>query len=239
MPAQQSAFENKLLRHMRADDFALLAPYLEPLQLPLRQVLEKAHTPTTDVFFLETGLASIVAKIPDGRDIEVGICGNEGATGIAVILGATQSPHDVYVQMAGYGHSISADRFREAMKASTSLRDHLLLFVQAMIVQTASTALANGQADVSSRMARWLLMVHDRAHGPDIVLTHEFLSIMLGVRRPWVTETLHVLEDKRLIRSKRGLITIVDRPGLIAEANGFYGVAEAEFKRLLRINLRR
>jgi CRP-like cAMP-binding protein len=143
------------------------------------------------------------------------------------------------MQIAGLGYSIATEHLQRAMETSNTLRNYLLLYVQTMVIQTASTALANSQADVSSRMARWLLMVHDRTHGPDIVLTHEFLSVMLGVRRPWVTEVLHILEDKRLIRAKRGQITIVDRTGLMVEANGFYGVAENEYKRLLGINLAR
>jgi CRP-like cAMP-binding protein len=152
------------------------------------------------VYFLETGLASIVAKMPDGRDIEVGISGNDGMTSFSV-LGGMQSPHDTYVQVAGHGFKIAVTHLRHTMDTSKTLHSFLLLYVQTMIVQTASTALANGPAAVPARMARWLLMVHDRTHGPEIVLTHEFLSVMLGVRRPWVTETLHVLEDKRLIRS--------------------------------------
>lgn len=239
MSASQFAFENKLLRHMRANDFELLAPHLEARKLPLRHVIEKSQTPVTDVYFLETGLASIVSRVPGGRDIEVGVSGSEGMTGSSVVLGGMQSPHDSYIQVAGVGYSIATVDLQRAMETSTPLRNYLLLYVQTMIIQTASTALANSQADVSSRMARWLLMVHDRTHGPDIVLTHEFLSVMLGVRRPWVTETLHVLEDKRLIRAKRGQITIVDRTGLMAEANGFYGVAEAEYRRLLGISLAR
>ncbi|CAN7605144.1 Crp/Fnr family transcriptional regulator [Phyllobacterium sp. LjRoot231] len=239
MSASQSAFENKLLRHMRANDFALLVPHLEAQKLPLRHVIEKSQTPVTEVYFLETGLASIVAKMPSGRDIEVGISGNDGMTSSAVILGGMQSPHDSYIQVAGHGYSIATAHLQRAMEASNTLRNYLLLYVHTMVVQTASTALANGQANVTARLARWLLMVHDRTHGPDVVLTHEFLSIMLGVRRPWVTETLHVLEDKRLIRAKRGQITIVDRMGLMIEADGFYGVAEKEYKRLLGVNLAR
>jgi len=239
MPASQSAFENKLLRHMRANDFDLLAPHLEAQKLPLRHVIETSQTPITDVYFLETGLASIVSTMPNGRDIEVGISGNEGMTSSSVVLGVMQSPYDSYVQVAGHGYSIATEHLQRAMDTSATLRNYLLLYVHTMVVQTASTALANSQADVASRTARWLLMVHDRTDGPEIMLTHDFLSIMLGVRRPWVTETLHVLEDKRLIRAKRGQITIVDRTGLLVEANGFYGVAEKEYKRLLRINLAR
>jgi CRP-like cAMP-binding protein len=239
MRTPQSAFENRLLRHMRASDFELLAPHLVAQKLPLRHIVEKSQTPVAEVYFLESGLASIVAKMPDGRDIEVGISGNDGMTSSAVVLGGMQSPHDSYIQVAGDGYSIATAPLQQAMETSRTLRNFLLLYVHTMVVQTASTALANGQASVAARMARWLLMVHDRTYGHDIVLTHEFLAVMLGVRRPWVTETLHVLEDKRLIRSKRGQITIVDRAGLAVEADGFYGVAEQEYKRLLGINLAR
>jgi len=222
---------------MRLDDYALLAPNLIKRDFAVRFEIETPDTPISDVLFLESGLASIVAKKISGRDVEVGIAGIEGMTGVAVLLGALQTPYSAYMQIAGSGYSISAAALRSALELSGTMRDYLLLYVQALIVQTTSTALANSQYLVEARLARWLLMVHDRISGNDLLITHEFLSMMLGVRRPYVTAALHVLESQRLIRSKRGQITIVDRRGLIHLADGSYGVAEKEYDRLFASQL--
>lgn len=233
MPISLPAIENKLLRNMRPDDFALLAPHLVKQELTLRYQIESPDTPISDVFFLESGLASIVAKkTPAGRDVEVAIAGIEGMTGVSVVLGALQTPYSAYMQIAGSGHKISTTTLRGAMDQSATMRDFLLLYVQALIVQTNSTALANREYLVEARLARWLLMVHDRTSGNDLLITHEFLSIMLGARRPCITAAIHVLQSNKLIRSKRGRITIIDRNGLIHLADGSYGLAEKEYARL-------
>lgn len=232
MPTSWPAIENKLLKNMRREDFALLAPHLTKREFDVRYQIEAPDTPIRDVLFLESGLASIVAKKSAGRDVEVGIAGIEGMTGVPVVLGALQTPYSAYIQIAGSGHKITAAALRSAMAQSGTLRDYLLLYVQALIVQTTSTALANSEFLVEARLARWLLMVHDRTSSNDLLITHEFLSIMLGARRPYVTAALHVLQSSKLIRSRRGRITIVDRRGLIHLANGSYGVAEKEYERL-------
>jgi CRP-like cAMP-binding protein len=118
------------------------------------------------------------------------------------------------------------------MQETPSLRVSLLRFVQAFIVQTAHTAAANARAKVEERLARWLLMAHDRVDGDVLPLTHEFLSLMLGVRRPGGTVAFHLLEQKGLVSTKRALIAIDDRAGLEQLAHGFYGVPEAEHLRL-------
>jgi CRP-like cAMP-binding protein len=123
--------------------------------------------------------------------------------------------------------------FRAAMDNSDTLQPALLKFVQAFMVQTAYTATANGRATLTERLARWLVMAHDRVEGDDLPLTHDFLSLMLGVRRAGVTTTLHDLASKGLIGSKRGMITVVDREGLEEVAGGYYGVPEAEWQRLM------
>ncbi len=153
-------------------------------------------------------------------------------TGIAIVMGDDQSPNETFVQLAGAGHVISAEHLRSALDSSPSLRLTLLRYAHTFVVQTAQTALANGRAKIDERLARWLLMASDRIEGPDLALTHEFLSVMLGVRRPGVTDALHRLEGDRLIRAKRSSITIRDRAGLERVANGSYGVSERDYERL-------
>lgn len=129
--------------------------------------------------------------------------------------------------MEGAGARIAADDLRQAMKRSASLTRVLLNFVNAFLIQTSHTALSNGTASVGERLARWLLMAQDRMDGNEVPLTHEFLSLMLGVRRAGVTIALNQLHRKGVIRLSRGRIEIVDRDGLINSANGAYGIPEA------------
>jgi CRP-like cAMP-binding protein len=168
-----------------------------------------------------------------GRDIEVGVVGREGVTGTAIVQGDTQSPHITFVQVQGAAYRIEADQFRYALSVNKRLRDLLTAYVRALAIQVSYTALANGRSKIEERLARWLLMVHDRVDGDRFNLTHEFLAVMLGVRRPGVTVSLHVLEGNGLIKSNRGEVIILDREGLIDLANGSYGVPEREYERLI------
>lgn len=232
-PLEITPGRNRLLGALTADDFNLLRPGLQPVTLDFRQVLEKPHAPIEYVYFLTDGLASVIATFRRERHIEVGVIGREGLTGTAIILGSDRSPNETIIQIAGSGLRIAADELRRAMERSASLRDVLLRFTQVFMTQTAHTALANGRARIQERLARWLLMSSDRLDGEDLPLTHEFLAVMLGVRRPGVTVMIHVLEGKGLIKSTRGRLRIVDREGLEAVADGCYGVPEAEYRRLI------
>jgi CRP-like cAMP-binding protein len=224
---------------MLAEDLALLEPHLDEIKLDVPLRLEQAETAINSVYFLECGLASIVGRLPNGRDIEVGIAGREGMTGVSVILGSGQSPNITFMQISGWGFRLSSAKLTEAMTASPSLKAMLLLYVQSLLVQTTSTVLANGHVQTDARLARWLLMVHDRMAGATVPLTHEFLAIMLGVTRPGVTVALHALEGQKLIRAVRGQITIINRSGLIRLSQGSYGAAEREYHRLMSMPLSR
>ena len=218
---------NRLLAALSSADFALLQPDLDPVSLELRQVLETADEPITHNHFIESGLASVVAGNGNHRRrIEVGLIGFDGMTGLAVVLGNDRSPNENFMQVGGEGRRISSDRLRMAMQESRSLHGVLLNFAHAFMNQIASTALSNGTASVEERLARWLLMAHDRMDDDNIPLTHEFLALMLGVRRAGVTVALNALERKAVIRLSRGQIFVVDREGLKASANGAYADME-------------
>ncbi|MBY5334933.1 Crp/Fnr family transcriptional regulator [Rhizobium leguminosarum] len=233
MDDDQLNFRNELLRAMGPQERDLIVPHMEPITLDVPLILELENRPVGDIYILEAGLASIVARFPGGRDIEVGIVGREGMTGAAVMLGGDQSANRTFMQISGYGFKLPAPILSAAMEESRALRSLLLAYVQALLAQTTSTVLANGHAKLEERLARWLLMVHDRADGMTISLTHEFLAVMLGVRRAGVTVALHLLEGKGLIRSTRRQIVILNRRGLIEEAHGSYGAAEEEYRRLI------
>jgi CRP-like cAMP-binding protein len=224
---------NRLLASLGNDDFDLLEPHLKSVSLELRKSLERPNRRIETVYFPEGGFASVVAIQPNGKEAEVGLIGREGMTGLPIVLGDDRSPHATYIQAPGKGRCIAAAELRQATRTSPSLRDSLLKFVQAFGVQTTHTAVCNVQSRLDVRLARWLLMAHDRIGEDTLPITHEFLSMMLGVRRPGVTEALHALREQGLIAYGRGLITVEDRKGMERKAGAVYGVPEAEYRRLI------
>ena len=224
---------NKLLESLANDDFDLLEPHLKPVTLELRKSLERPNRRIETVYFPEGGFASVVAVQSGGKEVEVGLIGREGMTGLPIVFGNHRSPHATYIQAPGTGKCMPATELRKATQASLSLRDSLLKFVQAFGVQTTHTAVSNAQSKLDVRLARWLLMAHDRIGEDTLSLTHEFLSLMLGVRRPGVTEALHALGKQDLISYARGQITVKNRKGLERKAGTAYGIPEAEYRRLI------
>lgn len=195
--------------------------------------IERPNRRIDAVYFMETGIASVVAIQSEAIQVEVGLVGPEGMTGLAVILGADQSPYSTYIQVAGEGQRIIADELRKAIKASSSLQHLLLRYVQAFLVQTSHSAVANARSQLDERLARWILMAHDRIHDDTLTLTHEFLSLMLGVRRAGVTETLQSLKRKKLIDTGRNRIRVLNRRGIDRMAGEAYGAPEKEYRRLI------
>jgi CRP-like cAMP-binding protein len=229
----QSKFRNRLLAALAKDDLALLELPQAPTVLERGKTLESANRKIEAVYFPEHGVVSVVGGAgANGREVEVGIIGREGVTGLPVILGDHRSPNQTFVQIPGDGYRVSVAALRSALGSSPILHRLLLKYVQAFMIQTAHTAIANGRGTLEQRLARWILMAQDRSDGKELPLTHEFLSLMLAVRRPGVTETLHRLADQGLIRHDRGVVTVLDREGLLEAANGLYGVPESEYERL-------
>jgi CRP-like cAMP-binding protein len=210
----------------------LLEPHLEPVTLGLRKNLEKPNERINAAYFPESGFASVVA-VQRGKEVEIGLIGREGMTGLPIVLGNHRSPHATYIQSAGKGLCIRSTELRKATQTSQSLRDSFLKYVQAFGVQTSHTAISNAQSGLDIRLARWLLMAHDRIGDDELSLTHEFLSLMLAVRRAGVTSALNALRKRKLISYKRGYITILDRKGLERVAGEAYGVPESEYRRLI------
>jgi CRP-like cAMP-binding protein len=225
---------NKLLAALSTDDFRLLEPHLTSVTLTLRQDLEKPNQRIEDVYFIEAGIASVVAVQRRQERVEVGLIGNDGMSGTSVVLDSHSSPHTTYLQVAGAGQHIPAAALRNALQKSKTLHGLLLKYVQAFMVQTAHTAIANARARVDERLARWILMAQDRVPGNTLPLTHEFLGLMLGVRRAGVTEALQSISGRRLIKTRRGEIEVLNRKGLERIAGDLYGTPEAEYRRLIK-----
>jgi CRP-like cAMP-binding protein len=226
--------KNLLLRALNRDDYALLERHLEPVTLALKAPLFEPNQVIERVYFLEDGVASIVSDQDGGRPVEIGIHGREGMSGVPVVLGAGRSPHASMIQVGDApAQCIASERLVEACGESPSLTQILLRFAHTLGVQTALTAAANATYELPERCARWLLMCNDRLESDRIELTHEFLSMMLAVRRSGVTVTLHELQETGAIRASRGVITISDRARLEEIAGDCYGQAEAEYQRLI------
>ena len=224
-------FRNHLLAAMSSGDLTLLQPNLQTVELRKHASLESANKKIEHAYFMEHGFASVVGG-KSNQDVEVGIIGCEGMTGLPVIFGNHRSPHTCYIQAAGDGQRITAPALRNAMTQSATLQALLLKYAQAFMIQTTYTAIANARGTLEERLARWLLMSHDRIDGDQLPLTHEFLSLMLAVRRPGVTDALHALEGRGLIHANRAAIDVLDSKGLINCANGLYGTPETEYQRL-------
>jgi CRP-like cAMP-binding protein len=224
---------NRILACMSDADLALLQPYLEPVTLALRQRLEGPNRKVRNAYFIERGMASVIALSKgDRRQASVALVGQDGMIGLAAVLGADRSPNETLMQVEGEGQCIAAQELRRMMGESGSLASSLMRYAHAFSIQVAQTALANTQGKVEERLARWLLMAHDRIEGDNLALTHESLAVTLGVRRSGVTAALHRLAAHELISTARGSVVVLDRGGLEETANGLYGVCEAESARL-------
>lgn len=229
----QSECRNRLLALMSPEDFGLLAPDLELIRATKGYLLVEMDGLIERLFFPEGAIASIIATSPEGQEIEAGLYGHDGCGPVAGILGADRSPHRNLIQVPDGSFRIRRGALMAAMDQSASLRGLLLRFAQVMNTQTSFTALSNAVHQLDERLARWLLMCHDRHVSEDIPLTHEFLSLMLAVRRPSVTTSLHILEGNGFIRNERGHITIRNRRALEEFAGDAYGKPEAEYDRLI------
>jgi len=230
---EQPTVCNRLLAKLSAADFASVAPYLEPLELDRDFVLVTPNRRIEEVFFIESGMVSVVAEKADGRSIEVGVYGREGWGATTVLLGSDQTPHHHYMQIAGSGFRLRTEEFLRIANHSATFRNLMLRFVHVFMTQTAQSALVNGSSIIEERLARWVLMCHDRLDSLEFPITHDFLSMMLGVRRSSVTDAIHLLEGDLLIKAMRGSIKILDRDRLERAAAASYGVPEAEYRRLI------
>ena len=229
-----SAGSNLLLDALSPDDRRLLDPHLVRVDMKPRQFMVEADKPIEHIYFLNGGIASIVSSSPDEGHTEIGIFGREGMSGTTVLLGSDRSPYDTFIQVDGStALRMEVGALHSAIEQSATLHNLLLRFAEALMIQTGQSVVASAHHRVESRLARWLLMCHDRSDGDDIALTHEFMSMMIAAQRTGVTVTLHILEGSGMIRSTRGLVTILDRAKLEDIAGDAYGMPEAEYRRLI------
>jgi CRP-like cAMP-binding protein len=232
----QSAVRNLLLASLPPADFAHLAAFLTPVTLSLKQVLLEADEQIQAAYFVETGMVSYLAYLEDGEAIEVGIIGSEGMVGMPLVLGVDSGPAGAIVQMQGTALRITPAALRQAFGESEALHGRLLRYMQALYTQVSQTAVCNGHHSIEERLARWLLMANDRAESDQFPMTHEFMAMMLGVRRSGVTVTAGALKQAGLIAYANGQMTILDRPSLEATACECYGTVQRHFEQLFGSN---
>ncbi|MFC4168907.1 Crp/Fnr family transcriptional regulator [Teichococcus aestuarii] len=203
------------------------------MELSLRASLHEPNVPITSVCFPESGYVSMVAHMEDGEAAEVGLVGLEGLVGLPVLLGDSHSDLEAMVQCPGLALSMGADAFRAALEADPALRTLLLRYALVHHEQVARMAACNGRHHTDERLARWLLMAHDRVEGDVLPMTHEILSMMLGVRRAGITVAAGQFQKAGFIRYEKGRITVTDRPGLESIACACYGIQRGAYARLL------
>lgn len=223
---------NRLLAALPPADLALLTPHLKDMALEQGAILQEQGERIDQVYFAHEGMISLLAVMQQGDAIETATVGREGAVGSLAGLGTRRSHTRAVVQVAGTASRITAARFCKAAGESPAIRDTIVRYGEMLLIQVQQTAACNALHDVEERLSRWLLQARDRVDGNTIRLTHEFLSQMLGVRRPTVTVVARMLQDAGLIRYHRGHIEIVDRQGLEARACECYAVIRRQIDKV-------
>jgi CRP-like cAMP-binding protein len=222
---------NHILSALAAQDRALLFPILEEVDLVARLKIEQPHQDIEHVYFIETGIAAVVTTVGQTQ-LAVGLIGLEGASGVPVFLGNSQTPHVTVMLTGGKAYRIGSDALRSAMADQPELKRLLMRYCLSFFDQVANTAVSNSSSSIERRVARWVLMASDRFEGHRVPLTHEVIAYALGVRRAGVTQALDFFRDRGLIHTQRGSILIVDRQGIETLAGPFYGVPDLACMRL-------
>lgn len=225
--------ENRLLKALPAEDFALLKPHLQPAALLRGDVLFEAVDDIEHVYFPQSGVVSLVTLMRDGSSVEAGTIGREGGVGMIVGAGSRQAATRGVVQIPGRARRIEVARFRAALDRSAALRDLVHRYTEALLAQVLQSVACNALHSVEQRFCRWLLTCRDRTGSDVIPLTQEAVAEMLGVQRTTVTAAARALQDQGLIRYRRGLIECVDVAGLQETSCECYQVVRARFEQLL------
>jgi CRP-like cAMP-binding protein len=208
-------------------------PQLEPVQMPLGEVLYESGVALGHVYFPTTAIVSLLYVMEDGASAEIAVVGNEGIVGISLFMGGESTPSRAVVQSAGQGFRLKAQVLKEEFNRAGPVLHLLLRYTQALITQMAQTAVCNRHHSLDQQLCRWLLLSLDRLQGDELVMTQELIANMLGVRREGVTEAALKLQSAGLIRYARGRITVLDRAGLEQRTCECYAVVKREYDRLL------
>jgi CRP-like cAMP-binding protein len=224
---------NRLLAALPTGEMKVLRPNLEEVSLAFKQLLYEANKPVECVYFLHRGVTSIVTDMEDGTTIEVATVGPEGMVGLSVFLDASVNAARAFAQVPGEAARMDARAFRRALDRTPRLRALLSRYTMGLLNQLAQNSACNRTHEVEQRLARWLLMTHDRVHAATFPMTQDFMAQMLGVSRPTVSNTASTLQKAGLISYVRGNMTVLDRLGLEAATCECYRVIRGQFDRLV------
>jgi CRP-like cAMP-binding protein len=224
---------NQLLADLPASESQAFMAVCEPVHLSFGEVLVESGDPITHVYFPLDSFISLIALLKTNDQLAVAMAGREGMLGISLVLGLAKAPLQAMVQGAGSALRMSAARFQQLLRSSPALQQRLKSYLFVVMHQLAQSAGCNHFHQVEARLARWLLMTQDRAGSDRLRLTHEFLAMMLGVRRAGITVAAIALQERGLIRYRRGEIEVIDRQGLIEAACRCYTADRALYAKVL------
>jgi CRP-like cAMP-binding protein len=225
---------NKILANLPHEEFERLRPKLREVTFPIGEILYMPEQKIEHAYFVNRGIVSLLAALEDGATVEAGVIGPEGIAGVAVILGAKSTPNQALTQSDVQAMQISAGDLVAEFNNGGKLRDLMLRFVHTMFTQVTQTAACNRLHTLDQRLARWLLITHDRLKQDQFTLTQEFLSRMLGVRRAGVSVAANDFRQAGLIDYRRGDIVVVDRKGLEAATCECYRIVKHEYDSYLQ-----
>ena len=217
---------NTILLSISDAEFNAIRPHLQFVCLPQRTTLYEAHQKQVDVYFLNTGMVSLVFTTRTGESVEVGVVGNEGFTPVPVAAGFRRSPHWAVMQIAGEGFRVNVDALEEVLASSPGLHTSLHRYAAVHGLQVAQTAGCNRLHDLEQRLSRWLLLTQDRVGSGLLRITHDFLATMLGTDRPSVSLAAGVLQRKRIIEYGHGSVRIINRKKLETSACECYSLIQ-------------
>lgn len=232
-PSGRLKLGNRILDGLSVEVLAELRPHLETVSLSSNQIIHEPQVGAEYAYFPTSGMISIVATMADGAEVETGLAGREGMIGVSSILGDGTPSQKAMVQLYGSAVRVKAPLLRQIALANPDVLGLLLRYAQCMLVTARQSAACNRLHLLEQRCARWLLMARDRAEGDTFPMTHEFLSMMLGVRRAGVTVALQAYRDSGVITYNHGTMTILDRAELETMSCECYRVIERETKRLI------
>jgi CRP-like cAMP-binding protein len=224
---------NRLLTLLSDEDYERLRPHLSTVEWEYRKPLIEMYRTIESVYFPIDGVASLVNTMRNGAEAEVGTIGSEGMVGLPIILGDSNAPTGVYVQVPGRALRLSATVFRTQLEESRTLKVAILRYVHAFFNQVSQSAACVHFHKVEQRCCRWLLMTRDRMPTDEFLLTQEFLGMMLGIRRSSVSAVMSSLQSDGLIRYSRGHVSILNHQALLDRACECYQISKREFDRLL------
>jgi CRP-like cAMP-binding protein len=229
----QATTTNRLLNSLPKAELDRLLPLFERVAIAPKQVLHHRNLPMEHVYFIESGLISVMAKIGDRHWVEVWLVGSDGTTAIPVTLGDDTSPHRRVVQIGGTALRIATPDFRRILQTNTALRETVLKSIRLALLQTSQSGACNAQHTVMQRLARWLLVARDALGSGRVPLPQQMLSRLIGVRRATISDCLAEMERRELIRSSRCLVEIADAAALETIACDCYRILKKERHRLL------